>query len=132
MSSLYEMELENIKECTSTGHLIYLQKGGVLGCPVNSNESVLTFLSKPKSKRIAHYLERGLSIREVSKQVNASPKIILKVKRNPPVKSAQNLSIKPSLTFTTTATGLLPLLNCLTQGSAESWCVSKVKTMPCW
>lgn len=80
MSSLYEMELENIKERTSTGRLIYLQKGGVLGRPVNSNESVLTFLSKPKSKRIAHYLERGLSIREVSKQVNASPKTILKVK----------------------------------------------------
>jgi DNA invertase Pin-like site-specific DNA recombinase len=81
MSSLYEMELENIKERTSTGRLIYLQNGGVLGRPKNTTESNRTFLSKPKSKKIIHYLEMGLSIREVAKQVNASPKTIMKVKR---------------------------------------------------
>lgn len=81
MSSLYEMELENIKERTHTGRLIYLQKGGVLGRPKNTTESNSTFLSKPKSKKIIHYLEMGLSIREVAKQVNASPKTIMKVKR---------------------------------------------------
>ena len=81
MSSLYEMELENIKERTSTGRLIYLQNGGVLGRPNNTTESNRTFLSKPKSKKIIHYLEMGLSIREVAKQVNASPKTIMKVKR---------------------------------------------------
>ena len=36
MSSLYEMELENIKERTSTGRMIYLQNGGVLGRPKNT------------------------------------------------------------------------------------------------
>ena len=81
MSSLYEMELENIKERTSTGRLIYLQNGGVLGRPKNTTESNSSFLSKPKSKKIIHYLEMGLSIREVAKQVNASPKTIMKVKR---------------------------------------------------
>jgi len=81
MSSLYEMELENIKERTQTGRLIYLQNGGVLGRPKNTTESNSSFLSKPKSKKITHYLERGLSIREVAKQVNASPKTIMKVKR---------------------------------------------------
>lgn len=81
MSSLYEMELENIKERTQTGRLIYLQNGGVLGRPKNTTESNRTFLSKPKSKKIIHYLEMGLSIREVAKQVNASPKTIMKVKR---------------------------------------------------
>lgn len=81
MSSLYEMELENIKERTHTGRLIYLQKGGVLRRPKNTTESNSTFLSKPKSKKIIHYLEMGLSIREVAKQVNASPKTIMKVKR---------------------------------------------------
>ena len=78
MSSLYEMELENIKERTQTGRLIYLQNGGVLGRPKNTTESNSSFLSKPKSKKITHYLERGLSIREVAKQVNASPKTIKK------------------------------------------------------
>ena len=81
MSSLYEMELENIKERTSTGRMIYLQNGGTLGRPRNTNESNSTFLSKPKSKKIVHYLEMGLSIREVAKQVNASPKTIMKVKK---------------------------------------------------
>jgi len=81
MSSLYEMELENIKERTSTGRMIYLQNGGTLGRPRNTNESNSTFLSKPKSKKIIHYLEMGLSIREVAKQVNASPKTIMKVKK---------------------------------------------------
>ena len=81
MSSLYEMELENIKERTSTGRMIYLQNGGTLGRPKNSNESMSKFLAKPKSKRIIHYLEMGLSIREVAKQVDASPKTIMKVKK---------------------------------------------------
>ena len=81
MSSLYEMELENIKERTSTGRMIYLQNGGTLGRPKNSNESKSKFLAKSKSKKIVHYLEMGLSIREVAKQVNASPKTIMKVKK---------------------------------------------------
>lgn len=58
------MELENIKERTTTG-----------------NESMSKFMAKPKSKKIIHYLEMGLSIREVAKQVNASPKTIMKVKK---------------------------------------------------
>jgi len=81
MSSLYEMELENIKERTSTGRMIYLQNGGTLGHPKNSNESMSKFMAKSKSKRIVHYLEMGLSIREVAKQINASPKTIMKVKK---------------------------------------------------
>ena len=81
ISSLYEMELQNIKERTSTGRMIYLQNGGTLGRPRNTNESNSTFLSKSKSKKIIHYLEMGLSIREVAKQVNASPKTIMKVKK---------------------------------------------------
>ena len=81
ISSLYEMELQNIKERTSTGRMIYLQNGGTLGRPRNTTESISTFLSKSKSKKIIHYLEMGLSIREVAKQVNASPKTIMKVKK---------------------------------------------------
>ena len=81
ISSLYEMELQNIKERTSTGPMIYLQNGGTLGRPRNTTESISTFLSKSKSKKIIHYLEMGLSIREVAKQVNASPKTIMKVKK---------------------------------------------------
>jgi DNA invertase Pin-like site-specific DNA recombinase len=39
MSSLYEMELENIKERTAVGRLGYVQKGGKLGRPVGTTEN---------------------------------------------------------------------------------------------
>ena len=45
MSSLYEMELENIKERTAAGRQMFLQKGGVLGRPSNSTENDNQFLN---------------------------------------------------------------------------------------
>ena len=52
MSSLYEMELENIKERTTVGRLVYVQNGGTLGRPLGSNESELKFLQKESSRLI--------------------------------------------------------------------------------
>ena len=52
MSSLYEMELENIKERTMVGRQVYVQNGGKLGRPEKTNESKRTFLEKPKNKEI--------------------------------------------------------------------------------
>jgi DNA invertase Pin-like site-specific DNA recombinase len=49
MSSLYEMELDNIKERTAMGRLVYVQNGGRLGRPENSNESDKKFLEKEKT-----------------------------------------------------------------------------------
>ena len=46
MSSLYEMELENIKERTSVGRQVYVQKGGILGRPNLSIETEPDFLKK--------------------------------------------------------------------------------------
>ena len=56
MSSLYEMELENIRERTMVGRMVYVQNGGVLGRPHNSVEDTKTFLNKPKNKKIVEYL----------------------------------------------------------------------------
>ena len=50
MSSLYEMELQNIRERTEMGRLMYVQKGGKLGRPLNSVESEKKFLDKEKNK----------------------------------------------------------------------------------
>ena len=80
MSSIYEMELENIKERTHYGRMMYVRNGGKLGRPKGS-EKPKEFLSKPKSKQIMKYLELGMSVRETSKLVGCSSKTVMKVKR---------------------------------------------------
>lgn len=81
MSSLYAMELENIKERTSTGRLVYVQKGGKLGRPENSLEGEKKFLEKPKTKEIIKYLNKKRPIREISSYTESSNKTIIKTKR---------------------------------------------------
>lgn len=81
MSSLYEMELENIKERTMMGRAIYVQRGGKLGRPEGSNESEKQFLNKEKSRVILKYLNKNRTIREISKITSTSNKTIIKVKR---------------------------------------------------
>jgi DNA invertase Pin-like site-specific DNA recombinase len=80
MSSLYEMELENIKERTAVGRLVYVQNGGKLGRPVKSVETDKDFLNKPKCIQVIKGLKKGLTIREVSKVCNVSTKTTMKVK----------------------------------------------------
>lgn len=86
MSSLYEMELENIKERTTVGRMVYVQKGGLLGRPVGSGESNKDFLQKEQSQKIIKNLKKGLTIREISKVVDCSTKTIIKVKKLSSVK----------------------------------------------
>ena len=80
MSSLYEMELENIKERTVMGRIIYVQKGGILGRPNGSTESDKRFMEKPKTQQILKLLEKGRSVREISAIVGCSSKTVQKVK----------------------------------------------------
>jgi len=81
MSSLYSMELENIRERTATGRMVYLQKGGVLGRPKGSNESEIDFLKKEKSQSVIKGLRKGLTVREVGKVVGLSTRSVMKVKK---------------------------------------------------
>ena len=81
MSSLYEMELENIKERTSVGRKVYVLNGGILGRPSGSIENEKDFLLKPQTKEIIKNLKKGLTIREISKIVECSNKTILKSKK---------------------------------------------------
>lgn len=80
MSSLYEMELTNIKERTAVGRMVYLHKGGVLGRPEGTNESKNEFLNKSASKQIIKCLDKGLTIREIAKIVGVSTRTVMKVK----------------------------------------------------
>jgi DNA invertase Pin-like site-specific DNA recombinase len=58
MSSLYEMEKENILERTKTGRQVYVLNGGKLGRPKGTHENVKRFLSKPKNVEIQKLLGR--------------------------------------------------------------------------
>lgn len=79
LSSIYQMELENIRERTSAGKTAYLLKGGILGRPKGTNESNKQFLDKPKSQEILKLLNKGLSYREVSKVAGCSLGTISKI-----------------------------------------------------
>ena len=81
MSSLYEMELENIRERTEAGRQIFLQKGGVLGRPVGSSESEKKFLEKEKTQAILRLLNRGRTTREIAAITKCSYQTVMKTKR---------------------------------------------------
>ena len=80
MSSLNQLELESIKERTMAGRQVYVAKGGVLGRKTGTTESIRQFIEKPKSKKILEYLEKGWTLREIAKQLDASTKTVMKVK----------------------------------------------------
>jgi len=81
MSSIYEMEVENIKERTSVGRKVFVQNGGTLGRPVGTTESDIEFLRKPNSVDIAKELSDGQNIRRAAKQTGPSTKTVMKVKK---------------------------------------------------
>ena len=81
MSSLYEMELENIKERTLVGRQVYVQKGGRLGRPTKSVESETDFMKKETTQQIIKSLKKGLTIRDICKVVDCSNKTVIKTKR---------------------------------------------------
>ena len=61
MSSLYELERENILERTEMGRKMYVMNGGKLGRKVGSVENRKEFLQKDKTKKIVSLLEKGKS-----------------------------------------------------------------------
>ena len=80
ISSLNAMELESIKERTMAGRQVYVANGGILGRRIGSTLSDRDFIEKPKSKKILEYLDKGWTLREIAKQVDASTKTVMKVK----------------------------------------------------
>ena len=81
MSSLYAMELENLKIRTEMGRKVYIMNGGRLGRERGTNESVKEFLKKPKSKEIASLLSKGKTVRDISGRLGVSFNLVIKVKK---------------------------------------------------
>jgi DNA invertase Pin-like site-specific DNA recombinase len=81
MSSLNEMELENIKERTRVGQIVYVNNGGRLGRPLGTKTTDSEFLKKEKTKKVISYLKKDYTIREISKICGVSGGLVLKVKK---------------------------------------------------
>lgn len=81
MSSIYEMELENIKERTRVGQMVYINNGGRMGRPVGTSTNDNDFLKKEKTKKVMSYLKKDYSIREISKICGVSLGLVMKVKK---------------------------------------------------
>lgn len=81
MSSLYELERENILERTEMGRKMYVMKGGKLGRKVGTTESRKDFLNKERTKKIMNLLDKGKSVRDISGRLGVSTKTIVKVRK---------------------------------------------------
>lgn len=81
MSSLYDMELDNIKERTSMGLQVYVQNGGKLGRPVGTNQSENQFLQKEMTRQVLFYLKKGKTVREISNKLGCSNSTVIKTKK---------------------------------------------------
>lgn len=81
LSSMYEMELENIKERTMVGRMVYVQQGGKLGRKVGTTESERDFLEKPLTKKILKQLRENRTIMDITKVVGCSSTTVVKAKR---------------------------------------------------
>ena len=81
MSSLYELERENILERTKMGRKMYVMNGGKLGRKNGSVENRKDFLQKDRTKKIISLLEKGKSVRDISSRLGVSTKTIVKVRK---------------------------------------------------
>jgi DNA invertase Pin-like site-specific DNA recombinase len=81
MSSLYELERENILERTEMGRKMYVMNGGKLGRKIGSVENRKDFLQKDRTKKIISLLEKGKSVRDISSRLGVSTKTIVKVRK---------------------------------------------------
>jgi len=81
MSSLYELERENILERTEMGRKMYVMNGGKLGRKVGTKENRSDFLKKEKTQKIVSLLEKGKSVRDISGRLGVSTKTVVKVRK---------------------------------------------------
>jgi DNA invertase Pin-like site-specific DNA recombinase len=80
MGSVSEMERNLIRDRIKHSLSVKKLKGENLGRKKGSVESVQSFLSKPKNRKIKEYLDKGYSYREISKIVGCGTQLIGKVK----------------------------------------------------
>ena len=82
MSSLYSMELENLKIRTHMGRNVYVMNGGKLGRERGTNESIKDFLNKPKTKEIISLLNKKKTVRDIAGRLKVSLNLVVKVRKH--------------------------------------------------
>ena len=82
MSSLYELEREQIRERTEMGRKMFVINGGKLGRRIGSNENLQSFLQKPKVRQIQSLLEKGKSVRDICGRLEVSTSTVIKVRKS--------------------------------------------------
>ena len=80
MSSLYSMELENLRTRTRNGLIAYQLRGGKLGRKIGTHENESKFLAKPKNIEISRFLKMGKSVRDIAGRLNVSTATVQKVR----------------------------------------------------
>jgi DNA invertase Pin-like site-specific DNA recombinase len=81
MSSLYELERENILERTEMGRRMYVINGGKLGRKIGTVENRQEFLQKETNQKIISLLEKGKSVRDISGRLGVSTSTVVKVRK---------------------------------------------------
>jgi DNA invertase Pin-like site-specific DNA recombinase len=81
MSSLYELERENILERTEMGRKMYVVNGGKLGRKIGTVENRQEFLQKETNQKIISLLEKGKSVRDISGRLGVSTSTVVKVRK---------------------------------------------------
>ncbi|RXK48255.1 recombinase family protein [Aquirufa rosea] len=81
MSSLYELERENIMERTEMGRKMYVINGGKLGRKVGTVENRKEFLQKETNQKIISLIEKGKSVRDISSRLGVSSSTVVKVRK---------------------------------------------------
>lgn len=81
MSSLYELERENILERTEMGRKMFVINGGKLGRKIGTVENRQEFLQKEKNQKIISLLEKGKSVRDISGRLGVSTSTVVKVRK---------------------------------------------------
>jgi DNA invertase Pin-like site-specific DNA recombinase len=82
MSSLYAMELENLKIRTEMGRKVYVLNGGKLGREAGTNETIKEFMNKPKCKEIVSLLKKGKTVRDIAARLEVSLNLVVKVRKH--------------------------------------------------
>lgn len=81
MSSLYELERENILERTEMGRKMYVINGGKLGRKIGTVENRQEFLQKEINQKIISLLDKGKSVRDISGRLGVSTSTVVKVRK---------------------------------------------------
>ncbi len=76
-----EMEKNQIRERQLQGIEIAKAKGIYKGRKEGTKEDILTFLSKPRNKKVIELIKNGYKSSEIHKITNLSPNTICKIKR---------------------------------------------------